>query len=115
MAFREDIGNLKEVPKGGVGNGIFGGQLCWMDLSMRRSAVCEQVWCWGGLDWSADGQAIVFSGDDRGRKYVTNLCVARLERRVVRYITYGKGNNYDPSLGAVGGRPHPPDGGTEAE
>ena len=96
LAFRADSGNCEEVPA--RGGRIYGGQLHWMDLAGRITKVCEEVWCWGGLDWSADGNAIVFSGNGReGRTHDTNLCIIRLDRRVARYITYEKGNNYDPS------------------
>lgn len=96
LAFRADSGYCEEVPA--RGGRIHGGQLHWADLAGRITKVCEEVWCWGGLDWSADGNAIVFSGNGReGRMHDTNLCVIRLDRRVARYITYGKGNNYDPS------------------
>jgi Tol biopolymer transport system component len=106
LAFRSDTGYCEEVAA--RGGRIYGGQLHWMDLAGRITKVCEQVWCWGGLDWSADCNAIVFSGNGReGRMRDTNLCLIRLDRRVARYITHDKGNNYDPSwwTSGVTGKP----------
>lgn len=96
LAFREDNGYFMDMPE--RGGCIHGGELYRVSFTGAPSIICKKIWCWGGLAWSANDEAIVLSGDYRkGRTNVTNLYIVRLDEHVVRRITWEKGNNYDPS------------------
>jgi len=94
IAFRCDRGY--DGPIGNVGRI----HIADLKKSLISDPYLKVIWRCSGLDWSSDGSSLVFSGyKETGYTYTgtVDIYIVRPGLKVIRKITKGQGNNYDPS------------------
>lgn len=97
IAFRNDPGYSLSFPEGRR----YGGPLdiVSFDTAVDTTQLPKKIWSYGGLDWSPDGASIAFSGH-RKKEDINesiNIFITCIGTNIIRKITEGKGNNWDPS------------------
>ncbi|MBU4362703.1 hypothetical protein KJ813_08610 [bacterium] len=97
IVFRNDPGYSLSFPEGRR----YGGPLdiVSFDTAVDTTQLPKKIWSYGGLDWSPDGASIAFSGH-RKKEDINesiNIFITCIGTNIIRKITEGKGNNWDPS------------------
>jgi len=100
LAFRGDPGYSlpsNYFPRGRYAGDHYGGPLniVSFDTAVDTTQLPKKIWSYGGLDWSPDGASIAFSG--YRKEEGINIFITRVSTNIIRKITEGKGNNWDPS------------------
>jgi len=97
IVFRNDPGYSLSFPEGRC----YGGPLdiVSFDTAVDTTQLPKKIWSYGGLDGSLDGASIAFSGH-RKKEDINeniNIFITCVGTNIIRKITEGKGNNWDPS------------------
>lgn len=86
IAFRSDLGYFKRLFER---RRIGGGPIYISNIGTQTKAVKLEVWCYGKLSWTPDGEAIVYT-DKNLQIYIINL-----RGKIIRKITE-EGHNWEP-------------------